>query len=109
MPEIIRIPIADGEGQYVYFVSADSSSRGGLAAGELANALDATASQFRNAVGSVVKLIRDAVSTIESPDKVTVEMGLDVSYGAGQMLSVIVRGQASASLKLTMEWAKSGS
>ena len=40
------------------------------------------------------------------PDKATVEFGLDLAVQSGKLTSLLVGGEASASLKVTLEWSR---
>jgi NTP-dependent ternary system trypsin peptidase co-occuring protein len=39
------------------------------------------------------------------PDKTTVELGIQLTVKSGKLTSLLVEGQADASLKVTLEWA----
>lgn len=39
------------------------------------------------------------------PDKTTVELGIQLAVKSGKLTSLLVEGQADASLKVTLEWA----
>jgi len=56
---------------------------------------------IKNIAGEVAKIIKDV-----QPDKATVSMGFDVATSEGQLTALLVKGTASASLAVTLEWEK---
>ena len=49
----------------------------------------------------VARVIREI-----QPDKATVSMGFDIATSEGQLTALLVKGTASASLTVTLEWEK---
>ena len=56
---------------------------------------------IKNIAGEVAKIIKDV-----QPNKATVSMGFDVATSEGQLTALLVKGTASASLTVTLEWEK---
>lgn len=56
-------------------------------------------------ITGVMQDIGDAVKAA-SPDKFSVEVGLEIKAQSGPVLSVILAGGGSASITVTMEWEK---
>jgi hypothetical protein len=58
---------------------------------------------------SIGQVSRDVLSAIKSagPDKATVELGFGVAVEAGQLVALFGKGKGEASIKVTLEWAKS--
>ncbi|MEU5216743.1 CU044_2847 family protein [Streptomyces sp. NPDC020807] len=42
-----------------------------------------------------------------APDRATVEFGCQLGLDAGRLTALVVQGSANASLRVTLEWAKS--
>ena len=51
----------------------------------------------------VVEAIRDAVVKA-APDKVSVELGVELAVKSGALVALIVDGESTGSLKVTLEW-----
>lgn len=41
------------------------------------------------------------------PDKVSLELGLEVGLKEGQLIAMLVQNSTKANLKITLEWGKS--
>lgn len=52
----------------------------------------------------VTKALRGALDKV-APDKVTVELGVELVVKAGKLTALIVEGQGTATLKITLEWS----
>src|SRR5687768_3113886 len=60
-------------------------------------------------VGGILTGLSEAVkSSVDkvTPDKVSVEFGLQMAMKSGRLTGLLVDGQGSGSLKVTLEWAR---
>ena len=58
-------------------------------------------------VGMALSGIADTIKSglaAAAPDKVSVELGLEVAVKAGKLTALLVEGSGTASLKVTLEW-----
>jgi len=62
---------------------------------------DNVTKSIKNIAGEVARVIKEI-----QPDKATVSMGFDVATSEGQLTALLVKGTASASLTVTLEWVK---
>jgi hypothetical protein len=62
---------------------------------DLANSVTAISRMFVNALKEV------------SPDKLSVEFGVEATLKAGKLLALLCDGEGKANLKITLEWSKS--
>lgn len=53
----------------------------------------------------VVEAIRDAVVKA-APDKVSVELGVELAVKSGALVALIVDGESAGSLKVTLAWER---
>jgi hypothetical protein len=51
----------------------------------------------------VAQAVRSGLANVR-PDRVTVELGIDLAVKNGKLTAMLVEGEASASLKVTLEW-----
>lgn len=56
-----------------------------------------------DAIKGISESISGALIAVRS-DKATVEFGLQVAIDSGKLTALLVKGNASASLKITLEW-----
>lgn len=62
-------------------------------------------------VGLALEGIADAIKSSvarAAPDKVSVELGLEVAVKAGKLTALLVEGSGTASLNVTLEWSGGG-
>ncbi|MEM8640460.1 MAG: CU044_2847 family protein [Cyanobacteria bacterium P01_G01_bin.54] len=59
-----------------------------------------------NAVKALSGKVQEALETAK-PDKVSLELGLEVGLKEGQLVAMLVQNSTKANLKLTLEWGKS--
>ncbi len=52
----------------------------------------------------VTKALRGAIDKV-APSKVTVELGIELVLKSGKLTGLIVEGQGTASLNITLEWS----
>lgn len=62
---------------------------------------DNVTKSIKNITGEIAKVIKDV-----QPSKATVSLGFDVATSEGQLTALLVKGTASASLTVTLEWVK---
>ena len=62
---------------------------------------DNVTKSIKNIAGEIAKVIKDI-----QPNKATVSLGFDVATSEGQLTALLVKGTASASLTVTLEWVK---
>jgi hypothetical protein len=95
-------------GQHIYIATPEArGNRGGTASGPLDRVTKQIDSdEFGKMTKSIGELMKKAFDRIEHVDKVTVEVGLDIGYKDGQLIALLLRGNVSATFKLTMEWSK---
>lgn len=63
-------------------------------------------------VGKAIEGIAESLKTAldkVAPDKVTVELGLEIAAKAGKLTALVVEGEGKGSLTVTLEWAGAGS
>lgn len=65
---------------------------------------DNVTKSIRNIAREIAKVIKDI-----QPNKAAVSMGFDVATSEGQLTALLVKGTASASLTVTLEWTKESS
>jgi hypothetical protein len=97
--QVVRAKLADGT-----VVQIESRATGPVESDVAA----AGPMDFDNVVGSVKSIsaaLLDGLKTI-SPDKATLEFGVDVGVESGALTALLVKGTGSATLKITLEWAK---
>ncbi len=51
----------------------------------------------------VAQSVRDALQQV-TPDKVTVQLGIELALKAGKLTGLIVEGEGTGSLTVTLEW-----
>ncbi len=63
---------------------------------------------YENLAGSIRSVSALLVDTLKeiSPDKCSVEFGLEMSLRAGKLLALLCSGEGKANLKITLEWEK---
>ncbi len=61
--------------------------------------------QVTSAIGSIAKTLNTAIAQAE-PNKATIEFGIEVALEAGELSALIVQGNTSGNLKITLEWEK---
>ena len=59
---------------------------------------------MQNAIQGVAQLVDQALDKIR-PQKIVVEFGIELSYEAGKLTSLIVQGSTKGTLKIALEWA----
>ncbi len=57
----------------------------------------------QDAIGGIAELVENALDKVK-PRKITVEFGVELSYEAGKLTSLIVQGSSKGSLKIALEW-----
>jgi NTP-dependent ternary system trypsin peptidase co-occuring protein len=62
---------------------------------------DNVTKSIKNIAGEIAKVIKEI-----QPNKATVSLGFDVATSEGQLTALLVKGTASASLTVTLEWVK---
>lgn len=58
---------------------------------------------MRDAIQGVAQLVDQALDKIR-PQKIVVEFGIELSYEAGKLTSLIVQGATKGTLKISLEW-----
>ncbi|MEU7067809.1 CU044_2847 family protein [Streptomyces sp. NPDC053429] len=102
MTHLARIPLADGGS---LLVEAPASVAGPVKAGRLGDAIHELPASLEAALGSVTDAASAMLDQLRkaSPDGVTVEFGVDLSFAAG---AVITKSSASGHLRVSMAWEK---
>ena len=62
---------------------------------------------FEGVVDTIEALTDSLMNALRkaSPDKATLEFGVDIGIESGALTSVIVKGTGTATVKITLEWA----
>ena len=66
---------------------------------------EASYKELSKSIKSVSNLLVDTLKEV-SPDKCSVEFGLEVSLKSGKLLALLCNGEGKANLKITLEWEK---
>ena len=61
---------------------------------------------IESAIEGIGAIVLNAMTKL-SPDKATVEFGLEVGLESGKLTALWVKGTGKANLKVTLEWSKS--
>ena len=63
---------------------------------------------FDGVVDSIKAITRQLSAALDEikPDKASLELGVDIGIESGQLTALLVKGSGSATLKITLEWAK---
>ena len=59
--------------------------------------------RVRDVIEGLAEMVQTAVTKVR-PDSVEVELGLDISVESGKLTALLVKGDAGASLKITLGW-----
>jgi hypothetical protein len=65
---------------------------------------------FDGVVDSIKAITQQLTGALQEvkPDKASLEFGVDIGIESGQLTALLVKGTGSATLKITLEWGKSG-
>ena len=94
-PETIKIALKDGS-----FIRAEVASFGD-------NEDVGLAGVSFEGVGKSLKAIAEEIGEVLAdikPSRASVEFGLEIGMESGQLISVLVKGTGSATLKVTLDW-----
>jgi hypothetical protein len=58
-------------------------------------------------VESLASSVMNSLKKI-APDKSSIEFGVELAMESGKLTALVVKGSATANLKITLEWDKSG-
>ena len=97
------VPISLGQGVKI---KAEVTNLGGPSK---AGALDAL--PFKDFTKALEKIAGSLVDSLRasSPDKASVELGIEIGLESGQLTALLVKGTGTANLKVTLEWSKADS
>jgi Trypsin-co-occurring domain 1 len=61
---------------------------------------------FEEVTNAIEGIAKTVVATLEKvkPHKATVEFGIQIAIDSGKLTAVVVKGDATANLKITLEW-----
>jgi hypothetical protein len=59
--------------------------------------------QLTAPIESICSVVRRAIEKL-TPNKATVEFGIEVAVESGKLTSLLVKGSGTANLKITLEW-----
>lgn len=65
---------------------------------------------FDGVVNSIKEISGELTKALSelTPDRATLEFGVDVGIEAGQLTALLVKGSGSATLRITLEWGRAG-
>ena len=61
--------------------------------------------EVANSIESIAKAILTTLQKVK-PQRASVEFGIEIAASEGKLLAVVVRGDAKANLKITLEWGE---
>jgi hypothetical protein len=63
---------------------------------------------FKEVTDSIESIARAVLKTLErvKPSKAVVEFGIEIAASEGKLITVVVKGDAKANLKITLEWGE---
>jgi len=96
--EILRLLTDDGQ-EFLL----EARSPGGME--KVSGLSSIPVSDFVNSIKSISQSVVNSIKEI-SPDKFSVEFGIEASFEAGKLLALLCSGGAKANLKITLEWTK---
>lgn len=95
------IPVSFEDGTIIQIQATMLGGMERVGAKEGGMSFDNVTKSIKNVAGEIAKVIKDV-----QPNKATVSMGFDVATSEGQLTALLVKGTASASLAVTLEWVK---
>ena len=100
-------PIHFEDGTVVYIESASGGS-GSDEGRHVASGEDNLRQGFRSVAAVIRNLAHDIGDAVESatPSEAEVELSLGIKYEGGDLISFLVKGEASADFKITLKWSK---
>jgi hypothetical protein len=99
-PDTKVITVTTPEGQPFLLEIRDRGGRIKVAGGDTFRSEDLIAS-IKSISGSIVAALQAI-----SPDKFSVEFGVEAAFESGKLLALLCSGSAKANLKITLEWQK---
>ena len=82
---------------------AESDGTGGPAE-KVGGRRSSTLTQVSGTLDGIAQAVRSGLEKAK-PSKTTVELGIQLAVKNGKLTSLLVEGQADASLKVTLEWS----
>jgi hypothetical protein len=63
---------------------------------------------FKEVTDSIESIARAVLTTLQKvkPRKAAVEFGIEIAASEGRLLAVVVKGDAKANMKITLEWGE---
>ena len=96
--KIVRVTTPDGTPFLLEL--RDRGGRTKVSGNETFNS-DDLVSSIKSISGSIVSALKEI-----SPDKFSVEFGVEAAFESGKLLALLCSGHAKANLKVTLEWQK---
>lgn len=93
--QYISVELSDGSVIQVQCIVTGEQPKSNLVSQKLKPVLDK--------ISTLASDLKDAVKGA-SPDKLTLEMGVDIGVKDGGLTAMILRGNADINLKITLEW-----
>jgi hypothetical protein len=105
MRQLVEVPLASGGSILVETeITQSGKVQASAVPGEVIKAAETMESAFlaiKPVVAGIVGNLKDI-----NPDKVTVELGLGLSFGSDGILKMLVATEANASLNVSVTWKK---
>lgn len=71
---------------------------------EFSEKLDKSYNKALDSIKSICNKIQESFDDINNPSKISIELDIGFAVKAGQILAVVLNGETSSSLKITLEW-----
>lgn len=81
----------------------EASSPGGMQ--DVSGFGDFQSKDLVDSITAISEMLASALKQV-SPDKFSVEFGIEVTLKAGKLLALLCNAEGKANLKITMEWSK---
>lgn len=95
------IPVSFEDGTILQIQATMLGGMEKVGAKEGGMSFDNVTKSIKNIAVEIAKVIKDI-----QPNKATVSLGFDVATSEGQLTALLVKGTASATLTVTLEWVK---
>jgi len=93
--QLVEVHLEDGTTFYVHVLASSGESEVSVRSASFEEAM--------KAIEGIGKRLNQVWGTIR-PGKASVELGIDFTWQAGNIMAVVVDGSATASMKIVLEW-----
>jgi len=100
---VVEVDLGNGTTALVRAVDVDDDEGEGSEKVGWADRFDF--SEVTATLGGIAEALRSAVEQAK-PERMTVELGLELAVKSGKLTGMLVEGSGTASLKVTLEWQR---